>query len=237
MPVRVNPKKRTRAQLAVLATDKKEKEEQVISGFCCKCEMERTINCGRCDKCECVIDVKVAKYWDNYESDDSTLSEDDATSLCLPTDEKEHALEISHSPKFWNKFFLISQTVHQHAAKFTSATEFMDSFFPPVNPKWKDRVMYAFVYHGEYTKTWKYYQSVTRAQDLAIKAYVKKHPRFEIAFGNLEGKHSNVTVRFVKLVEWETSNPRLMEYYDPSTDEDGYMCDILEKIEEEKLSE
>jgi hypothetical protein len=160
----------------------------------------------------------------NTEPEDPQDSDDKSVSSMSSEDDEEGPPK--HTASWWRDFHSVPAEYHTSAIMLREKT-FLDLVLPPVDPKWKNKVMYAMSYVGSRANSiWKHYGCVTKEDFATIKAFIAANPEFEFSLGELEGKHSDVRVTWKDVVDWESSDPRDLQEYDPLFN-DGYAEIIL----------
>lgn len=153
---------------------------------------------------------------------DSVLSEPDAKRAklverlyCASQSSSEDDEIPNETASWWRKFYNVPSHLHIDTIMMNEET-FLKTVLPPIDPKWNDKVMYAMSYVGcRSTSLWTHFECVTKEEDKAIKAFIANDPDFEIGLGSLEGKHSDVRMRWVDVVKWESSDPRVLQEHKP----------------------
>jgi hypothetical protein len=180
---------------------------------------------------ECAPDAKKQKVVDveNEAPDgsgtdvDSHISIDDSISS---SDEQEPVVERGIS--WWKSFYNTPSRFHATALAEPTLESFLDKVMPPVNEKWKNKVMYFMSHHGSRGRTeWAEAEYATIEEDAALKKYLSENPEYEVSLGELEGKHSDVRVSWSDLVDWETRDPRVMEEHNPMHAAMGYLETVM----------
>jgi hypothetical protein len=133
----------------------------------------------------------------------------------LPHEEADRPV-VTHSVKWLRSFYEAHSKLHAEVVAAPSIEAFLDKVLPPVDCKWHDKIMYAFVYSGRGELKWKHYMWVTAEQDVLVKNFIQNHPNFVIYLGRTIAGDAEEVMIWSKSFKWETSDPRIMQDHNPS---------------------